>query len=389
MRESFESCEAPLRISTKIGPELDRIFGEALEKKVFSGASLLEADRREPIFRKCWGQTKEGGKPVDFDTRFDLASLTKPLATAAVAMGAVSRGAIGLDDSLTRFFPSASLPFEKRAITVRHLLGHTAGFPAYRPFYLDLIATPFEQRPAAILSRIFETGLSTPPGKTACYSDLGFILLGLVLECALGRALDELFRDFSRMPGQGGEGQVHFCPLITGCDPAARPERLFAEKYVFAAAEVCPWRGRLIEGEVDDENAYCLGGVSGHAGLFGTARGVTRLVSFLWEAHGEGRAETGLSREVVRLFWTRQPEPGAGTWALGFDTPSSSGSSAGRYFSPRSIGHLGFSGTSFWLDLEREVLVVLLTNRIYPSRQNEGIKAFRPLVHDTVMKALK
>jgi serine-type D-Ala-D-Ala carboxypeptidase len=372
-----------------MGPALDRIFGEALERRVFSGASLLVARRREICFEKCWGLTKDGGKPVDSSTRFDLASLTKPLATAVLALAAVGRSILGLDDPLSRFFPHASVPPEKRAVTVGQLLGHTSGLPAYVPFFRDLVATPFAERPGALRSMILETPLSNPPGKAACYSDLGFILLGMILESALGGPLEALFRNLRLGPGGIAPTDLHFCPLKTDCDPPQIPERLYARDYEVAATEVCPWRKRLLEGEVDDENAYCLGGVAGHAGLFGTARGVWRMLSFLWDLYtGEADGPQWRS-DVLRLFWTRQAGAGATTWALGFDTPSASGSSAGRYFSPKSVGHLGFSGGSFWLDLDREVLVVLLTNRIYPTRQNEGIKLFRPLVHDTVMKALR
>ena len=166
----------------------------------------------------------------------------------------------------------------------------------------------------------------------------------------------------------------------------------------FAATQFCPWRKRLLSGEVDDENAWTLNGVAGHAGLFGTARGVFELLSFLWNIY-EGnvwspptgrRSSARSSRDLVRLFWTRtEVAEGLSDWCLGYDTPSRKGySSAGRHFSRNTIGHLGFTGVSFWLDLEKRVLVILLTNRVHPTRQNDEIRQLRPVLHDIIMEAL-
>lgn len=162
-----------------------------------------------------------------------------------------------------------------------------------------------------------------------------------------------------------------------------------AELYIqFAATEVCPWRKRLLVGEVSDENAWALGGVAGHAGLFGTARGVFAFVSHLRDIYTKECRKSFVSPEILQLFWTRAGLPEDSTWALGYDTPSPVGSSAGRYFSQKSVGHLGFTGTSFWFDLQRDRIVVLLSNRVHPTRENEAFKKFRPVVHDLVMEAV-
>jgi CubicO group peptidase (beta-lactamase class C family) len=137
---------------------------------------------------------------------------------------------------------------------------------------------------------------------------------------------------------------------------------------------------------VHDENAYCLGGVAGHAGLFGTAHGVFDLLAFLWKVYRGGICDGFWRAEVVREFWTRQSAAPDATWMLGYDTPGLQNSSAGNYFSPRTPGHLGFTGTSFWFDLDREILVILLTNRVYPTRENERLKRFRPTIHNLVME---
>ena len=170
-----------------------------------------------------------------------------------------------------------------------------------------------------------------------------------------------------------------------------------------AATQFCPWRKRLLSGEVDDENAWVLDGVAGHAGLFGTARGVFELLSFLWDLYDGHDASLApaplrplITTEIVRMFWTRSEPGGPGAdpagsnvWCLGYDTPSRKGySSAGRFFSQNAIGHLGFTGVSFWLDLQKRILIILLTNRVHPTRQNDEIRQFRPLLHDFVMKEL-
>ncbi|MBW2066874.1 MAG: serine hydrolase, partial [Deltaproteobacteria bacterium] len=159
------------------------------------------------------------------------------------------------------------------------------------------------------------------------------------------------------------------------------------EKDNFAATEKCPWRKRVIQGEVHDENAYALGGYSGHAGLFSTAEEVYRIAAMLRD-HYLGRREDYFSSETVEEFFRRQEMVAGCTWALGWDTPSLEGSSSGRYFSEKSVGHLGYTGTSLWMDLEKDAIVILLTNRVHPARDNEKIREFRPVLHDRVMEVL-
>jgi len=154
-----------------------------------------------------------------------------------------------------------------------------------------------------------------------------------------------------------------------------------------AATEHCTWRKRIIQGEVHDENAYSLGGYSGHAGLFGDAEEVFILVNMLRE-HYCGERDDYFKPETVREFFKRQNIVKEYTWALGWDTPSSKDSSAGQYFSANSVGHLGFAGTSIWMDLDRNIIIILLTNRIHPTRTNEKIKAFRPAIHNLIMEEI-
>jgi len=400
------------------GVRLDCELKAAIGRGAFSGASLLISRGRAPDFERQWGTVESGGVAVNRSTRFDLASLTKPLVTAPLCIAAVERGLLNLDDTLSRFFPG-SVPTDKEGITVRSLLSHSSGLPAYQPLYLELIKLPPEARPNALASMILQTPLDTAPGQRANYSDLGFMLLGLILERQMGGRLDRLARDF--LFARIGIDELHFCPIDErrteggerksedgkrisedGCRRRGfRPPSsvLCAPSSVlrspssvlrYAATQFCPWRHRLLFGEVDDENAWTLNGVSGHAGLFGTARAVFKLLCFLWNIYEGNLTDPLWPRDLVRLFWTRtEAAGGLSGWCLGYDTPSRKGySSTGRYFSRNTIGHLGFTGVSFWLDLEKRVLVILLTNRVHPTRQNDEIRQLRPVLHDIIMEAL-
>jgi CubicO group peptidase (beta-lactamase class C family) len=210
------------------------------------------------------------------------------------------------------------------------------------------------------------------PGENAVYSDLDFMLLQMAVERLAGVSLDVWVAREIYGPLRIEE----FCFVDVTQPPPSRP---------FAATEDCPWRRQVLKGHVHDDNAYALGGVAGHAGLFGTARAVGMLLETLQGAASGASGAGVFDSDLVRAFWARQPGCG---WALGFDTPSAEGSSSGRFFDRRSVGHLGFTGTSFWVDPPRQASVVLLTNRVHPTRRNEKIKLFRPVIHDQVMRWL-
>ena len=362
---------------------VDQLFAQALAQKTFSGADLLVAKPEMILFHKAWGHTHDGGCNVDCHTLFDLASLTKPLAIAPLCMRAISERKFALDDTLQLFFPSALLTTATKTITIRQLLSHSSGLPAYAPFYHELILVESSQRRDTLLAKILRAPLQSKPGAASCYSDLGFMLLTMILEGIYGRPLDHLVSP-SLLPTF--DGTLRFYGLKVATDPTLPPERLTPVTGAVAATEYCPWRKRLLVGEVHDENGYCLGGVAGHAGLFGTAHGIYRLLVILWEAHHGSIQHSSWTAEVVQEFWTKQSAVPNGTWMLGFDTPSPQNSSAGKYYSPRSVGHLGFTGTSFWIDLDEEILIIFLTNRVYPTRENERLRSFRPLLHNLVME---
>jgi CubicO group peptidase (beta-lactamase class C family) len=373
-------------VSPDLEEALEELFQKAMDQRAFSGASLAIAQSDGIPFTRCWGTTHEVGKPVDEHTRFDLASLTKPLVTASLCIWAVSNGRLDLDSRLEIFLPRHSVPASMREVSIRHLLNHSSGLPAYSPFYKDLIGMPQPERRAAQLTLILNSPTSGKPGTVSRYSDLGYILLGILLEDLLGDSLDSLAARL--LSSSFFDRQLHYCRMGVESDPTRKPGRSPEIRWAFAATEFCPWRKRLLLGEVHDENAYCLGGVAGHAGLFGTASGVVRWLQWLSGLYKGEHRDSSWSAAVVREFWDRPPRSPTGTWVLGFDTPSPSESSAGKLVSPRSVGHLGFTGTSFWLDLEKDLLIVLLTNRVYPSRSNDKIKCFRPVLHDLVMKGM-
>ncbi len=329
----------------------------AVETGIVPGAVLL-AWRGTRTMVECagWAQIAPRREQVSTETIFDLSSLTKPVATTTAVMCLVRDGLLHLDDPLARFFrPSERL----RAIAVRHLLAHTSGLPAWRPYFR-------RYRGDQVVDRILRETPLFRAGTRALYSDLGFILLGKIVERASGGSLDRFCDEAVFRPL--GMRETTFHPP---------PERC-------AATEVCPWRKRLLRGEVHDENAWAMGGVAGHAGLFSTAADPRRFSAEIvrcWSGQG------GLiPRRIARGFLTPADRVPRSTWTFGWDTPTPGGSASGRYFSRRTVGHLGFTGTSLWIDLARGIAVVLLTNRVHPTRRNDRIRRYRPIIHDLVMR---
>ncbi len=388
-----------------------KAFHEAQGQKVFSGASLLVANGEEILYERAFGTISAGGPPLSLHSLFDLASLTKPLATTLVCMSALTRKLFDVHAPIGHFIPTNLIPRQKKNITILHLLNHCSGLPAYVPFYQNLIRVPPRRRKESLLLSILQTPLDHNPGEEARYSDLDFMLLGTILEETLGDSMEKLFQstvqalimedtgEHSCSRGKGAPGgditgghrpvRMEYIPLEAGWDPTHRTPCLpVHHKTSFVATEFCSWRKRILHGEVHDENAYVLGGVAPHAGLFGTAAAIHRVLSTLWRIYRGEWQTSQMSQEVLQFFWRRPGIVPRSTWALGFDSPSQKGSSAGRYFSEKSIGHLGFTGTSFWLDTVRGLLIILLTNRVHISRNNDKIKTFRPYIHDLIMEKM-
>jgi serine-type D-Ala-D-Ala carboxypeptidase len=349
-----------------------------VEKEVFPGAVLLAALGNTIIYHQAvgWAGLFPEKSSMSTATVFDLASLTKPLATTLAAMNLIDQGNLHLERSLKDLGDPFRYP-GKEEVTIRHLLNHSAGFPAYQPYYLELEKAGGGDRKALLRRLVRKEPLLKAPGKETLYSDLGFIYLEWIVEHLSGSDLHSLTEKVIYNPL--GLAEMGFRPLrMTGVD---RPEK-------YAATEDCPWRKRVLRGEVHDENAFEVGGVSGHSGLFGTAREIFILLRELKKAYDRPESRGFFDGNLVRVFWERQQSLRGPKRGLGFDTPTPEDSSSGHYFSPQSVGHLGFTGTSFWLDLEKDLIVILLTNRVHPSRTNEKIKTFRPFLHDTVVKSI-
>jgi len=351
---------------------VDQMMRRAVSRGVFPGAVLLISANRSILFHQCYGEADMfSRRPVTLDTVFDLASLTKPLATALAVMKLVACNQLSLDRPLGSVLPAFNRT-DRSGITVRHLLDHTSGLPDYRPYYKKLSKLPFRRSRAVLTDLLGREPLAYPVGGKTLYSDLGFMALARMVEKISGDRLDrfvarEIYRPL-------GLTDLFFVDL-----DAPRPHK------AFAATEKCPWRGKLLCGEVHDDNAWSVGGIDGHAGLFGTAAGLHQLLSELLAAyHGESDNRV-LPGELVRVFLSAAP---GRERTPGFDTPSAVDSSSGRYFSRNSVGHLGFTGPSFWMDLDQNVMIILLTNRVHPSRENTGIKDFRPKLHDRVMESM-
>lgn len=358
---------------------VDQLMRDAISDGTFPGGVLLVAEGDRVIFHRAYGVTHlETREPVSKATVFDLASLTKPLATTLAVMLLIQRNRLKLTTAIGDVLQPFSLS-EKAGVTIRHLLRHRSGFPAYQPFFQMPDADPaictVQERITALRSKLVDAPLINPTGSRTEYSDLGFMVLQWVVETVTRCRLDafvqtEIYRPLGVSP-------LFFIDVTGG--KAAGP------LYRFAATEACLWRKRVVQGAVHDENAFFMGGVAGHAGLFGTARAVHALLAALLAAYQGDAGSAVFEKTVVRAFLAA---PDDDERAMGFDRPSAVNSSSGDLFSRLSVGHLGYTGTSFWMDLKKNVIIVLLTNRVHPTRKNERIKKFRPALHNAVMAHL-
>ena len=348
---------------------IGRLVDEALAKGLGSAAAVSVGDGGHEVFRYRVGTVRrlpDRGPALDDDTRFDLASVTKPMATVAIAMVLVAEGKLELDAPVRTYLHDAATQ-----ATVRQLLAHSAGCAAHVEFFRYL-RTVLPQNPREVLALRAMREPCDAPGVTSIYSDLGFIQLGAVLERAAGMPLDAAF------------AQLVGDPLGLGARYAQR------EPISNCVATELDDRG-LVCGLVHDENCYYSGGVAGHAGLFATIDDVMKFaIAIVDTAAGTPRGR--FTTEVVTHFFTSAPV--ASTWRLGWDTPSPimGVSQAGdRWPRTGAVGHTGFTGTSLWLDLPHRRWVALLTNRVHPTRHldtADRIKALRRAVNDAVVDEL-
>jgi CubicO group peptidase (beta-lactamase class C family) len=349
--------------------EVNSLMRHAISERVFPGGVLLVSKEDSIIFFEPYGYADIFSKTImTRDTVFDLASLTKPLATTLAVIKLIQQDKLDLEQTIGSILPQFKKT-DKKQIRIKHLLYHNSGFPDYRPYYKKLCKLPSNIRKTALRDLLVKEPLLHPIGKRVLYSDLGFMILGWVVENVSEMRLDRFVDEEIYRPL--GLENLFFVDL----ESAPRERK-------FASTELCPWRNILLNGAVHDDNAYVVGGIEGHAGLFGTAGDVNILLTELLSVYYGCSSTCLFQKDLLHNFFERQKNTDR---TLGFDTPSLRGSSSGKYFSKRSVGHLGFTGTSFWMDTDSSVIVMLLTNRVHPTRDNNKIKAFRPKLHDTIM----
>ncbi len=355
---------------------IDREMEKAIVEGVFPAADLLVAKNGQIAHHQQYGTARK-------DTCFDIASLTKPVCTAFLVMLLKQQGLLKTSDTVYQWLAGADKPWHRK-ITIAHLLEHTSGLSSWLPLFreipLDLVGT--EEGRDFLLNSCYQEPLLNKPGQKTLYSDLGYIILGEIVQQAGQAALDDLF-----------EKNV--------ANPFQLKNTFFISKKNknnkrYAPTEDCPWRERVIKGEVDDQNAYALGGVAGHAGLFSTAEDLHLFVKQV-AASFQGKSNH-IATEVIKSFidfetlakQKRKLSTSKSRLFLGgWDTPTPQNSAAGHHFSEQTIGHLGFTGCSIWIDLAQNYWVILLSNRVHPSATNEKIKWFRPKIHDTIYNSLK
>lgn len=348
----------------RLPARLDSLVEAALADRAASGIAVAVGRHGRLVHLRGYGRVDwgAGAAPVTDSTLFDLASLTKVVATTTAAMQLEDEGRLSLDRTVASYLPELS-DSAKQAVTVRMLLSHNGGFEAGAPLYQR-----FRGR-VEYLEQINARPLKALPGTRTEYSDWDLVLAGLVIERVTGETLDGYVAGHVFRPL--GMRETLFLP--TGF-PHSR----------IAATEVARDRGGLIWGEVHDPNAYALGGVAGHAGLFSSARDLAVFAQMLLNGGEYGGARVVRPQTLAR--WTAPQGPGSSR-ALGWDTPSGT-SSAGRFFGPRSFGHTGYTGTSLWVDPERGIFVVILTNRVNPTAENMKHVALRRAVADAVESAV-
>jgi CubicO group peptidase (beta-lactamase class C family) len=333
--------------------------------RAFPAAVVEVGSRSEVVWRQAFGRldADPDSQSTQDDTIFDLASLTKVIATTSLVMRLVDEGALALNHLIGRWIPEWR-GRDREDVTIRSLLTHSSGLTTWLPFYRDYTGRQEFQHAICSLP------LEYPPDSQEIYSDLGFMLLGFIVEDAGG--------DSFQSQAAGLLEALTTAPLMFNPPAALRSS--------IAPTENDPWRGRRLVGEVHDENCWALGGAAGHAGLFGTAQAVGDMARVVLGAL-KGTDSRLARAETVQIFVQRFAGV-AGSRALGWDTMLPT-SSCGSQMSPSAFGHTGFTGTTLWIDPEREVYVVFLTNRVNPSRANTAIQLIRPALHDAVISALR
>ena len=358
----------PAPINTARLMQIDTLLVDGIEQQAFPGAVVAVGRGLQLVKMDGYGAfTYRSRRRMRANSLFDLASLTKVVATTTATMLLYEQGRIDIEAPVSRYLPGFDRP-DKREITVRQLLTHTSGLAAFREFYSDGLRTR-----EAVINAIFESELINAPGQEYVYSDFGMISLALAIENITGEEFSDWCANNIFEPLD-----MYSTEFRSRGGPDSRVVPTEVDDY---------FRNRIVQGEVHDENAWLLGGTAGHAGLFSTARDLSKFATMMVRS-GMHLNRRFLRPETIRLF-TTVVDTSLSTRALGWDTRNlDRPSSAGKYFGPRSFGHTGFTGTSIWIDPDAELYVILLTNRVYPTRENYTYTEIRPRVADAAYEAL-
>ena len=355
-----------LNYSDNIFFKADSLIENAISDSAFPGAVLLVGKNDEIIYEKAYGHyTYDPTSPkVSMNSIFDLASVSKAVGTTTATMMLIDEGELNLDDKVIQYLPEFNNN-GKENITIRNLLLHNSGLAPFKKYY-DVYSTAEE-----VINDIMNLTPEQEPGSKYVYSDLGMITLQKVIEKVSGKSLDK-FLD-----------ENLFTPLEMTSTMYNPPLEL---KDICMPTELDDfYRMRQLQGEVHDERAYMLNGVAGHAGLFSTAPDLAKFLQMILQK-GNYQGKQIIKPETVELFIKKQSEQSSR--GLGWDTKSPEGSSSGQYFDLTSYGHTGYTGTSVWTDPTKNLFVILLTNRVYPTRNNNKLSKYRPLIHDAVYQAV-
>lgn len=341
--------------------------------KGFPGAVLAVGYQGKVVAMKAFGKMdySPDAAPVTVDAIWDMASCSKVISTTTIAAMMVEQNYLQLDLPVRAYIPEFGTPNPsdpKNSVTVRQLMTHSSGLPAYEKYFLT------SKDRAEIMAKIYATPLAYAPGAKSIYSDFGIILLGEIIQRIAGYPLDNVARTnvFSVL---GMHDTMYNPPasLLSRIPPTEDDQE---------------FRKRVVRGEVHDENAWVMGGVSGHAGVFSSAPDLAIFAQMMLNG-GIYAQKRLLKRSTIEMITQRQNDAPSSTRALGWDTPSPDGhSSAGHFLSTHAFGHTGFTGTSIWIDPDKELFIILLTNRVHPTREKNAMIALRPQVADSVVEAL-
>ncbi len=375
--------------------KVDALLAAALEDGTFPGAVLVAGRNGQELYRKAvgskWvkGSSLPANNAVSADTVFDVAALTSAVVTSTLIMMLFEQNRIRLNDKLSRYMDGFSV-FGKSPITIAHLLTHSSGLASWMPYFEEILYKNstthigmMTSRGARdyVLSCIKRSCLKFEPGTKQLYSDLGFITLGFLIEFLTGLSLERAAIQYVFQPF--GLKNTSFIDLSR-----IKRRGIHPVKDLIAPTEECAWRKRILCGEVHDDNAWAMGGIAGHSGLFSTATDLFTFANVLLQAY---RGESGFLRpETLRLFWHAfEHGEEEDLWQYGWDTPGKENGMAESGLSNLAVGMCGFTGCSLWIEPREQIAIALMSNRVHPTRSNRKMRAFRPAIHEALLSALR